>query len=283
MVTRDVTLRAALLGCPGDGLVVGALGVRINLNGFTISGSKAPGSVGIRNVGHDGLTIEGGAAFATIQEFEVGVLIADAARATVTGVATRSVLFGIRLERADRATLRRNDVGFFEGGPALNACAATAPAGILVQESDHAVVRDNLSQLTGFGILLIRSHDNLIKGNGAAPARSDGNDCTGIALLDSDGNRVIGNTTTENRSGYSGAGDGIMVDSLSRGTALRENVATTNTDDGIDVDSASTKLFDNRAERNGDLGIESVAGVTFSGNAARDNLNPLQCLNVACL
>jgi hypothetical protein len=49
------------------------------------------------------------------------------------------------------------------------------------------------------------------------------------------------------------------------------------------VDSASTTLTRNIALRNGDLGIEAVAGVTDGGgNQAAGNGNPAQCTNVDC-
>ena len=57
---------------------------------------------------------------------------------------------------------------------------------------------------------------------------------------------------------------------------LRDNVALTNTDDGIDVERAGTKLTGNRADNNDDLGIEAVPGVRGSGNTATGNGNPLQ-------
>ena len=64
---------------------------------------------------------------------------------------------------------------------------------------------------------------------------------------------------------------------------LRDNVALTNTDDGIDVERAGTKLVDNRADGNDDLGIEAVPAVRGSGNTATGNHNPLQqCVGIVC-
>ena len=282
-VTQDVTLEADLVGCTGDGLIVGAADVRINLNGFVIGGTKAPSSVGIRNDGYDDVRVDGGGPFATIQEFEIGILMADAQGTAVTNLATRSVTFGVRLERTTRAVVRHNDVGFFESGPELDGCLTDrAPAGILLLDSNHATVRGNMSQLTGFGILLVRSHVNQIKANDAAPTWSDGNSCSGIVLVDSDRNTVVDNVTAMNRNSPVVSGDGIFIDSASRGTVLRHNRSETNTDDGIDVESPATKLLDNRADRNDDLGIEAVAGVSGSGNKAKGNGNALQCVNISC-
>jgi len=282
-VTRNLTLRADLLGCPGDGLVIGAAGVKVDLHGFTIGGSKTPGSAGIRNEGHAGLQVVGGGPFATIQDFEVGVLVAHGAQPSVSAIATRSVTYGVRLEGANGATIRGNDLGFFEVGPALDTCSTdTAPAAILLVDSDRALVRENRAELSGFGIVLVRSDDAVLRANGAAPLGSDGNECSGIVLEDADRATVVGNTTTENRSGKVGGGDGIFVDADSQGVVLRDNVALTNTDDGIDVERSGTKLNGNRADSNDDLGIETVPGVRGSGNTATGNGNSLQCVGIAC-
>jgi hypothetical protein len=54
-------------------------------------------------------------------------------------------------------------------------------------------------------------------------------------------------------------------------------------DDGLDVKSRSTRLTKNRAERNGDLGIEAVKGVIDGGgNRASGNGDARQCLHVKC-
>jgi parallel beta-helix repeat protein len=282
-VTHNVTLRSDLLGCPGDGLIIGAAGVKVDLHGFTIGGSKTAGSAGIRDQGYAGLQVVGGGLHATIQDFEVGVLVSHGATPSISAIATRSVTYGVRLDSARGATIRGNDVGFFEVGPALDTCStATAPAAILLVDSDRALVRDNRAELSGFGIVLVRSDDAILRNNGAAPLGSDGNVCSGIVLVDSARATLVGNTTTENRSGKVGGGDGIFVDAASPGAVLRENVALTNTDDGIDVERSGTKLVGNRADDNDDLGIEAVPGVRGSGNTATGNHNPAQCVGIVC-
>jgi hypothetical protein len=64
-VTQDTTLTADLLDCPGDGLVIGADGITLDLGGHTIGGQIISGSnleqVGIDNsAGHDDVTIRNG-------------------------------------------------------------------------------------------------------------------------------------------------------------------------------------------------------------------------------
>ena len=59
------------LTCPGNGLIVGADGIRINLNGHTITG---PGSgVGINVVGRTGVVIVGG----TVKNFLAGIQLVN--------------------------------------------------------------------------------------------------------------------------------------------------------------------------------------------------------------
>jgi parallel beta-helix repeat protein len=80
--------------------------------------------------------------------------------------------------------------------------------------------------------------------------------------------------------------DGLAVRLVSKTlkrTQVRRNHVFHSGDDGIDVASASTSLTGNEADRNADLGIEAVRGVTDGGaNIARHNGDPRQCTHIAC-
>jgi hypothetical protein len=77
--------------------------------------------------------------------------------------------------------------------------------------------------------------------------------------------------------------DGVLVDLTAERTLLRHNSARHSHDDGFDVNDPTTKLSRNRADRNGDLGIEAVRGVNDGGgNRARGNGDKRQCVNVKC-
>jgi Right handed beta helix region len=90
-----------------------------------------------------------------------------------------------------------------------------------------------------------------------------------------------GNTVRHNV--IRGALDGIRVQETATHTLLDGNLAVGSADDGIDVANAATTLRRNVANRNDDLGIEAVTGVTDGGhNRAHGNGNPAQCLNVSC-
>jgi parallel beta-helix repeat protein len=83
------------------------------------------------------------------------------------------------------------------------------------------------------------------------------------------------------------AEDNIVIDQERAGTVentlVARNIVVRAGDDGIDVNSPSTRISGNVAVRNHDLGIEAVAGVTDGGgNHAAANGNPQQCTNVSC-
>jgi parallel beta-helix repeat protein len=157
------------------------------------------------------------------------------------------------------------------------------------------------NQSTGSNVVAIElqaSGDNLVERNIASDNESEGitvsagswrnivrfntvagNFNVGISVNDAVGTVVRGNVTSSNGS----IADGIQVRAATSGTVVRDNTSNGNGDDGIDVDSPSTRILDNTANGNGDLGIEAVAGVTDGGgNTASGNGNPLQCTGVVC-
>ena len=69
MITADTTLDADLLDCPNNGIVIGADGITLDLNGHTIDGDNALADpcpedafcdFGIANDGHNGVRITNG-------------------------------------------------------------------------------------------------------------------------------------------------------------------------------------------------------------------------------
>jgi len=73
IVTADTKLNRDLLDCSGDGIVIGADNITLDLHRHTVDGASTAGAegpdVGIRNDGHDGVTIKGG----TVQELDFGL------------------------------------------------------------------------------------------------------------------------------------------------------------------------------------------------------------------
>jgi hypothetical protein len=77
VLTQDTVLEADL-SCPGDGLVVGADGIVIDLGGHLLRGSgiwSIPSTAGIRNEGYDDVEIRNG----RIERFEHGINLVDVA------------------------------------------------------------------------------------------------------------------------------------------------------------------------------------------------------------
>jgi parallel beta-helix repeat protein len=280
VLTADTTLISDLLDCPGDGLIIGADGITVDLNDHEIHGTNSAGSVGIRNVDHDDVTIIANGDFegVNISGFGIGVLIDGARSNEVSGnLNVEGDSYSIQLLDASGTLLRNNGTGFTAGA----GCDTGGPAGIALMHSNHNRIVQNDAQLTGFGILLVQSNDNRLIRNTAAPKTSDGNNCSGIALFGSDRNKIKGNLTAIDDL------DGIFVNATSDDTVVERNVAVfgpgAGNDDGIDVNNASASITENTANENGDLGIEAVVGVTDGGgNRASGNGDPRQCVNVVC-
>lgn len=76
VLTQDTQLTADLIDCPGDGLIIGKSNITLDLDGHTVDGITSDDSVGIRNDGFKGVTVEDG----VIQEFERGVQLANGAQ-----------------------------------------------------------------------------------------------------------------------------------------------------------------------------------------------------------
>jgi hypothetical protein len=100
-------------------------------------------------------------------------------------------------------------------------------------------------------------------------------------------NPTAGTVVRDNLTRAAGV-DGISVGTDGEKTAVTHTLIQGNRaigagDDGLDVESAATKLTRNAANHNHNLGIEAVHGVTDGGgNTASGNGNPAQCTGVVC-
>jgi large repetitive protein len=95
-VTESLMLAEDMLDCPGDGLVIGADNVNVDLNGKTIDGVGL--GAGVRNEGFSNVTITNG----TIQHFDEGVRLGEGTEQTVVSDLTvrSNDLVGIELSGA---------------------------------------------------------------------------------------------------------------------------------------------------------------------------------------
>jgi len=150
VVTQDTTLTSDLLDCPGNGLVIGADGITVDLNGHTISGQiisgGSPDQVGIENRGHDDVTIRNG----TVTFFARG---------------------GVLLVGVDRNRVQDLTMDFFdefsiqlEGGGSAN------------QFTGNHLARPGTSGISILGAAAA-SRDNVIRGNGIDAANTADSRC----------------------------------------------------------------------------------------------------------
>jgi large repetitive protein len=88
-ITQDTTVENDLSDCPGDGLVVGADNITLDLNGHSISGTvSAHRTAGVRVLDRSGVTVRNG----TIANFGSSPNVTDAAVAVQGGAANRVLL-----------------------------------------------------------------------------------------------------------------------------------------------------------------------------------------------
>jgi len=263
-ITRDTKLDSDLVDCPGDGIVIGADNIKLDLNGYTIDGDSSDRYVGVQNFdGYDNNTIENG----TLRDFISAVFLSGTDDSVLRELGVDSVGQGLTLLNSHNTQIKRNLI------------TGALYCGICVLDSfpGHNLVKQNKVGNAGtWAIYVIDSVDTRVVSNEVSES------VVGIRIT------AARDTRVEKNSASSNSEDGIRADDGSSATLLRRNTANGNADDGIQVEELETDALDttltrNVANFNGDLGIEAVPGVVDGGgNRAFGNGDPLQCLNVVC-
>jgi parallel beta-helix repeat protein len=288
-ITTDTTLHKNLVNCPNNGIVIGADGITLDLNGHLIDGDETPGAgcpdacgTGVVNDGHDGVTVRHG----SIRQFGSGVHFEEVRHNRLLGIsASRIEAVGIHIFDSSRI-LVRNCSG--------NRTASHDTEGVLVISSHHfRILNSSFRHNDHNGISVFDSRNGVIKGNVVSDSGDDG-----VFMKGGEGVRITHNRVVRNHGGITlwpgshnvikrnrvrRARDGFLVRGDQHSLLLKGNIARRASDDGFDVNDRGTKLTKNRAVRNGDLGIEAVRGVNDGGgNVARHNGDPRQCTHVVC-
>jgi parallel beta-helix repeat protein len=309
VITQDTTLDSDLIDCPGDGVVIGASGITLDLAGHTIDGTgQGAGGHGVRNAGADNVAVVNG----RIQQFQFGVSIVLSDENLLTSLDLADSGSGVYLEEASLTRVLGNDIRSSGAGVTLfregnfnvirgNSLSGNGTAVFVAgfspsERPEHTDIADNDVFGNSTGIFMGISLDTEVSGNRVVDNVEDGivevaggsqsliegnvssrNGFSGIAVFNSDSTVVTGNRTWDN------GGDGVLVGSSARRATVRDNFSKGNGDDGIDVDAAGITVARNKANVNVDLGIEAVPGVIDGGgNKAHGNGNPAQCINVSC-
>jgi hypothetical protein len=198
-LTESTIVENDLENCAGDGLVAGADGITIDLNGHTIDGQTIPTGNGIAISGVDRVVVKNG----TITGFDVGVSIvfgADGTRVRDLRISGSAIGNGIEAQ-ALRAALIGNTVfgraiGIVVAGTTTTTARNTVKdndTGILVGGSRPVVSRNTVLSNAGDGIQAIATA-GAFNGNVANANGDDGIDVTGATGATLDGNSASFNT-----------------------------------------------------------------------------------------
>ena len=262
IITADTTLDSDLL-CEGDGLVIGAPGVTLDLGGHVVSG---PGfGTGVVNTsGHDNVTVTNG----TIHNFTRGVWMINVSNASVTKLhLAANSESGIEGRVTDDSVFANNTI-------------VGSRRGILIWTGSDAntITRNQISERSG------------PPGTGAAIRVIDGSEMNwitkniitdhdyGIDLGAADNNYVMRNSVSSN------AFDGIFVSVSSDNTTVDQNSTDRNGRFGVNFLNNSGTVARTHGWFNGDLGIRAGSGVTDGGgNSAKHNGDPNECsAHISC-
>ena len=308
-ITRDTRLHRDLVGCPNNGIVIGADGVNLDLNGHRIVGDgklfeECPEGevcdVGIDDHGRDDVTVKDG----SVRKFAIGVTVAEARRARLVRVsASRNLFFGILFRGVARSVVRDssgNDnldpegdgMGLFDSHDVRivgNSFRRNAQVGLHVEDSDHNVIEGNVfARNSHIGISLTADRNQvrrnrcerngvciiLVRGRGNVIARNrlfGGGD--GIGVENGRGNVVARNVVrgAQKMGIYVGLEDPPIG---GPDNVVRRNVVIGSGKDAFHVHKAArrTLLAFNVAKRAGDDGFDVRSrSTTLSGNRAIRN------------
>jgi parallel beta-helix repeat protein len=271
-ITRDTTLHRDLTNWPGDGLVIGADDITLDLNGYTIDGVQTGErdcgvqAFGVGNPdGHDGVTIKNG----TIREFGDGIR-GGFGRSRLHNLTVRDNRnFGIVIVTFPA----KDDIQITQSLFARNGCGAIGlvgptnvrVAGNRVQAGAFRVV-DKVPVDVPAGINLIGVNEGVVRHNSVSGG-------TGIVGVNASLIRIEHNAV-------SGSSDGVFL-VLSDDNWISENSTSGNYYGGIGINSSSR----NRVTRNSStvepagVSLEkhevSEANVVIGNRSVRDAIGVL--------
>jgi len=204
-LTRDTTLQADLT-CSGDGLIIGADRITVDLNGHTVSSScvsaPCPVTDGIDNGGgYDNVRIVNG----VVRYFEHSILLDGARRNTLSGLNLNGG--GLDRSGSNAISLTRSDDNVI-----ANSVIMGGDPAVLLSNSD----RNTISRSTINGGISIRVGDGLVIRNGSNGNRVSNSDISGSGVgalvLDSRRNVLSQNSISAYAGGLmlSGADDNTI-------------------------------------------------------------------------
>ena len=198
------------LDCSGDGLIVGADGTTIRLNGHTITGPGPDSSkVGVSVGNQDGVMIEGPG---TIEQFQAGIYAAGAEGTVISGMNLRDnqiAVFSTGTEglQAMQNDLSENRIGVgshSSNGLQLteNLMTGNVLTGISFMTTDNSLLLKNDIRESHNGIYIdSESNSNRIESNDVLENELDLNNANGLAINVNSNSFSDNNCETSNPSG----------------------------------------------------------------------------------
>jgi nitrous oxidase accessory protein NosD len=199
-ITASTTLDSDLVNCPGNGIVVGADGITLDLNGHTIDGDEPEEcnevcDFGVANFDHADVTIEGG----SVREFALALIVGGAPNNRLVHLSlTRSTFSGALIFESPGARFERNTVV----ANGLN----TDQAGVGVFSSpDSRIARNEISDNGDIGVFGLEADDivferNVLSGHPEA-----------AFLIEGSRNVFTRNRLTRNAEGITVGGDENVI------------------------------------------------------------------------
>ncbi len=224
VITKSTTLTADVGPCPGNGIIIGADNIRLNLNGHTVSGTPGPGSgndAGIRLPKRTGVRITG----------QPG---SSGRKGTVTGFDAGVVVNGGSGNTVENLTVRDNVGPLLQDAPLGDGVAIFESANNRILNND--ILRNGLYD--GVSILGLGADNNVVQGNVVAE----------------------GVNVDETRGTFSAGGAGIVMNNVLdvntmvpiRGNRVLDNTVRDNPSSGVsNVANVDGVIARNRVERNG--------------------------------
>ena len=263
-ITADTTLDRDLTDCPSNGIVIGAGGITLDLNGHTISGDgklvrrcrrDQICDVGVANDDHAGVTIRGG----SVRGFGIGVGVFRGRNDRFVKLnSSRNQFFGFVIGGSSRTVIRDssgNDnprpdgdgLGVFNSHDLRivhNSFRRNGQLGMHIEGSTKNLVKGNLVSRNGdFGILL-EADGNQLRGN-----RSVRDGGTGILVGPGSRNVIAGNR-------ISGSGEGIAIEK-GRGNVVVRNVVAHTRKSGIRLGIGDPPIGSTRTLVRGNLVVSA--------------------------
>jgi parallel beta-helix repeat protein len=202
-ITSDTKLHRNLTDCPGNGIVIGADDIELDLNGHTIDGDGALGCAdlyacdyGVDNTaGHHGVTIEDG----SIREFATAIFVLGATDNRLRALSSSdNVLGGLLLIGCTGARIERNSIS--QNG------LTTDQAGLIVFDStDLRIGRNSVFANGDIGMFLIGIGSSRIERNSVS-----GNPEAGV-VLEGSRNELSRNHVFENVDNITMTGDDNII------------------------------------------------------------------------